>query len=168
VCIGGAWGPANSLAMESLPIETRGIYSGIFHSGYPIGFLLANMFYVAVVPRFGWRALYWFEVIPAVLAFVLVYFVHESNAWKQARKQARENEVSFSKQVSQMLKHHWLLCIYAVLLLSAMSYMAHAAQDLYATFLKMQLGYTPQQATITLVIMNCGAFIGGLLVGYLS
>ncbi|KAJ1675084.1 hypothetical protein EV182_001968 [Spiromyces aspiralis] len=28
-----------------------------------------------------------------------------------------------------MLKHHWLLCIYAVLLLSAMSYIAHISPD---------------------------------------
>ena len=39
---------------------------------------------------------------------------------------------------------------------------------MYPTFLTAQLGYNPTQQTVTSVIMNIGAIVGGTIFGYLS
>src|ERR1043166_4940978 len=58
VGMGGEWGLGASLAMESLPVATRGFFSGILQQGYACGFLLAAIVYWIVFPHFGWRALF--------------------------------------------------------------------------------------------------------------
>src|SRR6478736_4490007 len=43
--MGGEWGLGASLAMESLPTQTRGLFSGILQQGYAFGYLLAALVY---------------------------------------------------------------------------------------------------------------------------
>src|SRR3984893_18472258 len=56
--MGGEWGLGASLAMESLPTQARGLFSGILQQGYAVGYLLAALVYWVVFPRFGWRGLF--------------------------------------------------------------------------------------------------------------
>src|SRR5437763_10540489 len=53
--MGGEWGLGASLAMESLPTQARGLFSGILQQGYAAGYLLAALVYWVVFPHFGWR-----------------------------------------------------------------------------------------------------------------
>ena len=48
VAMGGEWGLGSSLAMESLPTESRGLFSGILQQGYACGYLLAAIAYFIV------------------------------------------------------------------------------------------------------------------------
>ncbi|CAB5339882.1 unnamed protein product [Rhizophagus irregularis] len=41
MAMGGEWGLGAALAMEALPLESRGLLSGILQEGYALGFLLA-------------------------------------------------------------------------------------------------------------------------------
>ena len=50
--MGGEWGLGASLAMESLPTQTRGLFSGILQQGYAFGYLLAALVYWIVFPHF--------------------------------------------------------------------------------------------------------------------
>ncbi|KAG0055267.1 hypothetical protein BGZ83_009199 [Gryganskiella cystojenkinii] len=168
ICMGGEWGLGNALAMETLPHDRRGIFSGILQEGYAAGYLVAALIYYAAVPQLGWRALYWIATIPAFLTLILVYFVPETDVWRQSRENTVQSHKRYYQLTIAMLKKHWIRCIYAVLLMAGFNFMSHGSQDLYPTFLKVQLGYTPAQATVATVIMNCGAIIGGLIVGYLS
>ena len=45
VAMGGEWGLGSSLAMESIPPQSRGLVSGMLQCGYPSGFLLASVAY---------------------------------------------------------------------------------------------------------------------------
>lgn len=62
LAMGGLLGPAASTALEDLPYDARGILSGLFQQGYAVGYLLAAIFYRALVPTtsHGWRSLFWF------------------------------------------------------------------------------------------------------------
>ncbi|KAJ1891204.1 Carboxylic acid transporter, partial [Kickxella alabastrina] len=162
------WGLGNSLAMETLPIESRGIFSGILQQGYAVGSLVAAMLYFAIVPSLGWRALYWISTIPAFITIVLTYFLKETDVWKQDRQVQKDSTKHYYQIVIDMLKRHWLRCIYATVLMAAMNFLSHGSQDLYPTFLKKQHGFTPKQATIGTVVGNIGAIIGGMFFGYTS
>ncbi|KAJ1920298.1 Carboxylic acid transporter [Mycoemilia scoparia] len=168
ICMGGEWGLGNALAMETLPVESRGVFSGILQEGYACGYLVAALIYYAVVPNLGWRAFYWISIIPAVATLILVWFVPETDVWKQNRVNVKAKNKRLYQQTLQMLKRHWLLCIYAICLMAGFNFMSHGSQDLYPTFLKTQPKFSAEQATVATVVMNIGAIIGGSILGYLS
>lgn len=66
------------------------------------------------------------------------------------------------------LKRHWLLLIYMVLLMAGFNFMSHGSQDLYPTLLENQYEFSADQVTVTQVVANLGAMLGGTTVGYLS
>ena len=65
--MGGEWGLGASLAMETLPTQARGLFSGILQQGYAFGYLLAAVVYWIVFPLFGWRGLFVAGALPAFL-----------------------------------------------------------------------------------------------------
>src|ERR671935_1655684 len=76
--MGGEWGLGASLAMESLPTQTRGLFSGILQQGYMFGYLFAALVFGIVFPRFGWRALFVVGALPALLVLYIRTRVPES------------------------------------------------------------------------------------------
>ncbi|KAI8325241.1 MFS general substrate transporter [Martensiomyces pterosporus] len=168
ILMGGEWGLGNSLAMETLPVESRGIFSGILQEGYAVGNLVSALLYYAIVPHLGWRALFWISIIPAVITIVLAFFLEETEVWKQSRQAQASSSKRYYQVVIDMLKQHWLRCIYAVVLMAAMNFLSHGSQDLYPTFLKKQHGFSAKQATIGTVVGNLGAIVGGIIFGYYS
>src|SRR5437764_8258942 len=62
--MGGEWGLGASLAMESLPTQARGLFSGILQQGYAAGYLLAALVYWVVFRHFGWRGLFIAGALP--------------------------------------------------------------------------------------------------------
>jgi hypothetical protein len=39
--MGGIWGLAAATALENLPVEVRGLASGVLQQGYAVGYLIA-------------------------------------------------------------------------------------------------------------------------------
>src|SRR5213082_2668332 len=85
VGMGGEWGLGASLAMESLPTQTRGLFSGILQQGYAVGYLLAALVYWIVFPHFGWRGLFVAGASPAFLVIYIRARVPESPVWIRDR-----------------------------------------------------------------------------------
>src|ERR1700756_333497 len=83
--MGGEWGLGASLAMESLPTESRGLFSGILQQGYMVGYLFAALVYGIVFPFFGWRALFVVGALPALLVIYIRARVPESPVWIRQR-----------------------------------------------------------------------------------
>src|SRR4051812_45381117 len=55
--MGGEWGLGAALAMEKIPPERRGFFSGILQEGYSLGYLLAAVLYLILEGGFdlSWR-----------------------------------------------------------------------------------------------------------------
>src|SRR6202045_3416082 len=83
--MGGEWGLGASLAMESLPTQARGLFSGILQQGYAVGYLLAALVYWIVFPLFGWRGLFVAGALPALLVVYIRASVPESPVWQRRR-----------------------------------------------------------------------------------
>ena len=127
--MGGIWGLAASTALENLPVECRGIASGILQEGYAVGYLLAAVINLFLVPEVsaGWRALFWTASGISLFAAVIRALLPESEVFLRAKEaeKARGTDTSqktkiFIHETKAMLKKHWLLCIYAVILMTGM------------------------------------------------
>ena len=160
--MGGEWGLGASLAMESLPANTRGLFSGILQQGYMFGYLFAALVYGIVFPIFGWRALFVVGALPALLVIYIRAKVPESPVWVRQRP-----SISWRK-LGDILKCHWLLFIYVILLMTAFNAMSHGTQDMYQTFLGEQRGLSVKAKSIIGIIYAVGAICGGIIVGHLS
>src|SRR2546421_1547966 len=112
--MGGEWGLGASLAMESLPTQTRGLFSGILQQGYAVGYLLAALVYWVVFPHFGWRGLFVAGALPAFLVIYIRARVPESPVWIRDRAQQR-----VKLKWSIFLRQHGALFVYAALLMTA-------------------------------------------------
>src|SRR5436190_5945198 len=162
--MGGEWGLGASLAMESLPTQTRGLFSGILQQGYAFGYLLAALVYWIVFPIFGWRGLFIVGALPALLVIYIRAHVPESPVWERDRASGRVRRVDLRR----FLQEHGALLIYAALLMTVFTYMSHGTQALYATYLQKQRDFNSDQTSRIAIIYAVGMICGGTVVGYLS
>src|SRR5437764_3410256 len=162
--MGGEWGLGASLAMEALPTEARGLFSGILQQGYAFGYLLAAVAYWVVFPFFGWRGLFVAGALPAFLVLYIRTRVPESPVWLRQQHAMAD----FWTQLLIVLKRHWALFLYVILLMTAFNAMSHGTQDMYQTFLGEQRHYGVIQKAATGIIYAFGAICGGTLLGHLS
>src|SRR5690348_1599604 len=106
--MGGEWGLGASLAMESLPTQARGLFSGLLQQGYAVGYLLAALVYWTVFPHFGWRGLFIAGALPAFLVIYIRARVPESAVWQRERSRHQSR-----LKLSILFKEHGVLFIYA-------------------------------------------------------
>ena len=159
IAMGGEWGVGASLTMESIPPHARGFVSGLLQSGYPAGYFLASIVYGLLFQYIGWRGMFMIGVLPALLVFYIRRTVPESPSFTKTGPRTSTLEI---------VKMHWRLGIYAVLLMTAFNFFSHGTQDLYPTFLEVQHKMSPHEVGLIAVIYNIGAIVGGLSFGSLS
>jgi SHS family lactate transporter-like MFS transporter len=182
ISMGGMYGAASATALESQPIVSRSILGGIYLPGYNFGYILAIIFWRAFeFSPHSWRALFWFSAAPPFLLFVWRWFTPEHEFFLAHKRAQREQALSegkisqanspvkqFVADLKHAVKNHWLLFVYLIFLMSGMNFTSHGAQDLFPVFLQNQIGLSANERTVTMVIVNIGAIIGGVVVGQLS
>jgi SHS family lactate transporter-like MFS transporter len=161
VAMGGEWGVGASLTMESVPPHARGFVSGLLQSGYPTGYFMASIVYGALFQYIGWRGMFMVGVLPALLVLYIRRTVPESPSWSKETAADRGRTLT-------VLKSHWRLGIYAVVLMTAFNFFSHGTQDIYPTFLEVERKLKPHVVGIIAVVYNIGAICGGILFGTLS
>ncbi|HWD29905.1 MAG TPA: MFS transporter, partial [Rhizomicrobium sp.] len=134
IAMGGEWGTGASLTMESVPAKARGLVSGLLQSGYPTGYLLASIVYRNFYDHLGawtgmeaWRVMFMIGILPALLILYIRRNVPESPGWSV--------EHAKSGTVLDVLRKHWALALYAIVLMTAFNFFSHGTQDAYPTFL---------------------------------
>jgi SHS family lactate transporter-like MFS transporter len=167
IAMGGEWGIGASLTMESIRPESRGIVSGLLQSGYPTGYLLASIVYRNFYEPLGaltgmapWRSLFLVGVLPALLILYIRRHVPESPGW--SKEHARTGTVL------AVLRRHWRLAVYAILLMTAFNFFSHGTQDAYPTFLQVQHHFGVHTTGNIAIIYNIGAILGGWTFGLFS
>lgn len=170
--MGGEWGLGAALAMEKVPSERRGFFSGLLQEGYAFGYLLAALASLVVMDWLGlsWRWLFGLSIIPALISLLIRYRVKESEVWEVAQDQMRLTKT----RIRDVLRGPAIIrrFFYLVLLMTAFNWMSHGTQDIYPTFLTATsdhgAGLSSTTAKWIVVIYNVGAIIGGLTFGTLS
>jgi SHS family lactate transporter-like MFS transporter len=157
VAMGGEWGIGSSLTMESIKPEARGLVSGLLQSGYPMGYLLASIVYTALFNTVGWRGLFIVSALPSLLVLYIRRHVPESPTWS-----ARSAHTTSTLTV---LRDHWQLALYCIVLMTAFNFFSHGTQDVYPTFLQVQHHFDTHTTGTIAIIYNIGAIAGGWIFG---
>ena len=169
IAMGGEWGVGAALAFETLPTEGRGGFSGILQEGYAFGSILASGAFALLFHALGWRGLFMLGASPALLVFYVQARVEESPVWLAAdrKRRANPNRASYAKNLAS-LKSFLPTFLFLIVLMTAFMSFSHGTQDVYPTFLEVQIGLTPQMVGTIGVIYGFAQIAGGIVFGTLS
>jgi MFS family permease len=88
--MGGEWAAGAALVSETWPARHRGKALALMQSSWAIGYGLAALVTMLVLPRFGWRAVFFVGVLPALFVFWIRRHVREPEVWSRAARAPRE------------------------------------------------------------------------------
>ncbi|HEU5352044.1 MAG TPA: MFS transporter [Terracidiphilus sp.] len=194
IAMGGEWGVGAALVFETLPKQGRGGFSGILQEGYAVGSILASAAFGLLFHWIGWRGLFVVGASPALLVLYVQWKVEESPVWlaaAQARKQSRATRapgirpgrlsgsrpgrLSGSRPgllsgplLPPHLKEFLPTFFFLVLLMTAFMSFSHGTQDLYPTFLLVQVKLTAHVVGVIGVVYGLGSIVGGFVFGVAS
>ncbi|KAH9167767.1 carboxylic acid transporter protein [Lactarius sanguifluus] len=175
--MGGVWGIAVSNGLENLPVETRGLASGILGQGYAVGYLISTIMstYFVTDNRHTWRVLFWTSSGMIAFAAIVRAAIPESRAFLRAnarreaqRRQTSQESKSIIREAGLVFKTNWKSCLLYVGIITKVYAALHGSQDLYPVYLSKVKGFTLRQATIAAMVGSCGAIVGGVTAGSLS
>ena len=171
VAMGGEWGVGAALALESLPSEGRGFFSGLLQEGYVVGNILAALVYLMFPYLHGtgsfsaWRVLFLVGAVPSLLLLLLLRKVSESPAWLAQRKAASSSPSGEKRSRGMEILRNLPSLLALTVLMTAFMAFSHGTQDLYPTFLKHDHGIRGFALSAIAIVGNVGAVLGGIWFG---
>jgi MFS family permease len=119
LAIGSEWVTGTSMTAEFWPDRARGKGSGLFQSGFGIGFFLASVtwLFVGATGPGAWRTMYLIGALPALLTFWIRRAIPESTLWEKANERraaaiARERLGHGTKATDRALTRFTLLDLF--------------------------------------------------------
>jgi MFS family permease len=85
--MGGEWASGATLVSETWPERHRGKALGVMQSCWAIGYGLAAIVVAIVLPRFGWRAVFFVGLAPALFTLWIRRSVKEPEMWVRLRRE---------------------------------------------------------------------------------
>jgi len=88
--MGGEWASGAALVAETWPAAHRGKALGLVQSTWAVGYATAAAVSAFVMPRWGWRAVFFVGVIPAFFTLWIQKRVKDPEIWKARRPGPRK------------------------------------------------------------------------------
>ncbi len=158
--LGGEWAAGSVLVAESWPAQHRGKAIGFMQAGWAIGYILAALLAAAVLPRYGWRALFVLGILPALVTVWIFRYVPEPRLWKAARGARARIPITRSFVVATLLTTA-ILFAYWGLFTWIPAYLASPVE-------RGGAGMGVVRSSAWIVPMQVGAFFGYVLFGFLA
>jgi MFS family permease len=163
--IGGEWAAGGALVAEVWPDEHRGKAIGIAQASWAVGYALAGAITALILPRFGWRAVFFVGVFPAVITIWIRRYVNEPEIWRQK---------AATMPLGSMFRGKLGLATLITASMNAASLFAWWGLFTWIPrFLSLPIaeggrGLNIVQASSWTIVMQIGTFSGYLAFGYLS
>ncbi|KYD11722.1 MFS transporter [Saccharococcus caldoxylosilyticus] len=90
---------------ELVGAKKRGFLYSFVQGGWPIGVLFASFMTAVLLPKIGWRGVFWVGTLPAVLILILRFKLKETpryEALKQVRNLIRAGEIDQAKKLGKV------------------------------------------------------------------
>ena len=167
--MGGEWASGATLVSETWPAEHRGKALGLVQSSWAVGYGAAALVTWIVMPAWGWRAVFFVGVVPALFTAWILRRVEEPAIWRERRKTAFASERRFG----DIFRGSMLPLTAAVTSMNAFTMFAWWGFNLW---IPSYLQLPPDQGGLglgsyamgLLVFMQVGMFFGYLTFGFVS
>ena len=170
--MGGEWASGAALVSETWSAEHRGKALGLVQSAWAIGYGAAALVTMVVLPRWGWRAVFFVGILPAFLTLWVRRSVEEPPIWLESKRGARRSQggLSFADLFRGDLRRPTI----ALTLMNACTMFGWWGFNLwlpgYLSLPSAQggMGFTTVTMTAFIVVMQVGMWFGYVTFGFVG
>jgi MFS family permease len=164
--MGGEWASGAALVAETWPARNRGKALAVVQSSWAVGYALGAAIAALVMPRFGWRAVFFAGVLPALLAFWVRRGMREPEEWQRQRAPRPPVFLLFRGQLGRSM----LICatMNAATLFAWWGLFTWVPDFLSMSKAEGGHGLTIVNTSLWTIVMQAGTFLGYVVFGYLA
>jgi MFS family permease len=175
--MGGEWASGAALVSETWAPQHRGKALGLMQSAWAIGYGLAAVVTMIVLPRWGWRAVFFVGILPAFFTLWIRRHVEEPAMWRETTRGIRssgERAASATMRLSAVLGGSLLRLTVALTAMNACTMFGWWGFNLwlpgYLSLPAAQGGMGLSAATMTsfIIAMQIGMWFGYVTFGFIS
>lgn len=173
--MGGEWPSGAALVAETWRAEHRGKALGLMQSGFAVGYALAALIAAVVLPRWGWRAVFFAGLLPAGVTLWIRRGVQESPLWEARRAAAaggaaQTPSASFDSLLDPRL---WGKILLTLLMNSAALFAWWGLFTWIPPYLALPVaqggrGMSVAASSLWIVVMQVGMWLGYVSFGFIS
>lgn len=172
--MGGEWASGAALVSETWPAEHRGKAFGFMQSSWAIGYAAAAAVTAIVLPRWGWRAVFFVGVLPALFTLWIQRRVEEPEIWRKSRLLAAAGAASAQLGVGQIFSGRLGALTIAVTLMNACTMFGWWGLNLWIpAYLSLPvgqggIGLSAYAMSGLVIAMQVGMWFGYVTFGFIS
>ncbi|MED2009190.1 MFS transporter [Brevibacillus borstelensis] len=172
--MGGEWVAGAALITETWDAKHRGKAMGLVQSAWAIGYALAAIVAGLVIPLWGWRGVFFFGIVPALVAIWIRKGTKEPEIWEKMKQEATTQKKKSKPKLVELFSGKVLRW---TILGAALSVCAQFGYWGLFTWIPSYLGTPVDQggagldimkSTTWIVIMQAGAWLGYVSFGFLA
>jgi SHS family lactate transporter-like MFS transporter len=165
--MGAEWPAGAALAMESWPVRSRGLMSGVLQGSWGLGFALSALAYgflyeplENIAPGYGWRGMLILGVLPALVCVWIRIYVKEPEVWTENKKIQNATKKQITLPLFAIFKRKYLWNTFTGCLWMAANFCVYyAIWAMLGTYLQKELGWTPAQVAVPVFWGNILTFL---------
>ncbi len=168
--MGGEWASGASLVSETWPGRHRGKALGLVQSSWAVGYALAAVVSAVILPVWGWRAVFFAGIVPALFTLWIRRNVREPEIWRTRRSLGKVGLAGLGEIFSRERVRLTVL----VTLMNACTLFAWWGLNLWIpAYLSMAaeqggVGLSPGLMSGLVIFMQAGMWLGYVSFGFLS
>ena len=168
--MGGEWATGAALVAETWRPEHRAKALGLMQSGFAIGYALAAAVTALVLPRWGWRAVFFVGILPALVTLWIRRGVEESPLWLARPARARDSTSPLRNLLAPPYRNFVLITL---LMNSAALFAWWGLFTWIPPYLALPIeqggrGLTIAASSLWIIIMQAGMWLGYVSFGFIS
>jgi MFS family permease len=168
--MGGEWASGAALVSETWPAAHRGKALGLVQSAWAVGYAAAAAVSALVMPRWGWRAVFFVGVIPAFFTLWIQRRVKDPEIWRARRLGRQTREAGLGAIFGRGRLRLTLL----VTMMNALTLFGWWGLNLWIpSYLSLAggqggVGLSPRLMSGLIIFMQVGMWLGYVSFGYIS
>jgi MFS family permease len=171
---GGEWASGAALVSETWPAEHRGKAFGFMQSSWAIGYALAAAVTAIVLPRWGWRAVFFVGVLPALFTLWVRRHVEEPEIWRASKTLAGPGVSSRALRFGDIFRGRLRALTIAVTIMNACTMFGWWGLNLWIpAYLSLPvtaggIGLSAYAMSGLVIAMQVGMWFGYVTFGFIS
>ena len=164
--MGGEWASGAALVAESWPARHRGKALALVQSSWAVGYALGAAVVAVVMPHFGWRAVFFVGIAPALVTLWVQSGVNEPATWTRDHAPS----VHLGQLFRGALGRSVLVCatMNAATLFAWWGLFTWVPSFLSRSAAEGGRGLSIVQTSMWTIVMQGGTFLGYITFGYLA
>ncbi len=164
--MGGEWASGAALVAETWPAHHRGKALAFVQSSWAVGYALGAAVVALVMPHFGWRAVFFVGIAPALITLWIRRRLREPEVWRKERTSRPQTAQLFRGAFGYSM----LVCatMNAATLFAWWGLFTWVPRFLSMSTAEGGRGLSIVQTSAWTIVMQVGTFLGYVIFGYLA